>query len=125
VRETQLKEHPIRWRPILDRTLMRPALLPHLLAASVLLGAAAAAFADDIDHGRRLAERWCAACHATGEGPTKFNRGPPLAAHAARQDVTSEMIASFLLLPHATMASPPLSRQDAQDLAAFIMDMRK
>ena len=110
-------------RPIIGATLMRYA-LPALVIASVLVGATAA-LADDVEHGRQLAERWCAACHATGAGPTKFNRAPPLAAIAARQDVSPEMIASFLLLPHATMASPPLSRQDAQDLAAFIMDMRK
>jgi len=112
-------------RPVLERTLMRHALLPPLAIASVLLGTTAAAFADDVAHGRRLAERWCAECHATGAAPTKFNRAPPLAAIAARQDIGPEMIASFLLLPHATMASPPLNRQDAQDLAAFIMDMRK
>ena len=114
----------MRWRPIVDRLLIR-RVLPDLVILSVLVGATTAAVADDVAHGRRLAERWCAACHATGEGPTKFNRAQPLAALAARQDINSEMITSFLLLPHATMASPPLSRQDAQDLAAFIMDMRK
>jgi hypothetical protein len=35
------------------------------------------------------------------------------------------MITSFLLLPHATMPNLPLGRQDAADIAAFIMEMRK
>jgi hypothetical protein len=35
------------------------------------------------------------------------------------------MIASFLLLPHATMANLPLSRKDAQDIAAFIIATKK
>jgi hypothetical protein len=35
------------------------------------------------------------------------------------------MIASFLLLPHATMPNLPLSRKDAQDIAALIMEMKK
>jgi len=48
-----------------------------------------------------------------------------LAAIAARQDVSSEMITSFLLLPHATMPNLPLGRQDAADIAAFIMEMKK
>jgi hypothetical protein len=30
-----------------------------------------------------------------------------------------------LRLPHATMPNTPLSRRDAQDIAAFIMQMRK
>ena len=35
------------------------------------------------------------------------------------------MIATFLLLPHAVMPNPPLRRKDAQDIAAFIMGMKK
>jgi hypothetical protein len=35
------------------------------------------------------------------------------------------MIASFLLLPHATMPNLPLSRKDAQDIAAFIIGMKR
>jgi hypothetical protein len=35
------------------------------------------------------------------------------------------MIASFLRLPHATMPNVPLRRSDAQDIAAFIMSMKK
>jgi len=108
---------------IVVRILGRQIALPHLALA--LFGAIAVAFAQDIENGRRLAERWCAACHAVGAEPTKFHRALPLAAIAARQDVNSEMITSFLLLPHATMPNAPLSRKDAQDLAAFIMDMRK
>jgi hypothetical protein len=35
------------------------------------------------------------------------------------------MIASFLLMPHATMPNPPLSREDAKDIALFIIGMKK
>ena len=103
----------------------RRILLPRPVIALVLLGATAAAFAQDVENGRRLAERWCAACHATGAGPTKFSRAQPLAVIAARQDVSSEVLTAFLLLPHATMPNLPLGRRDAADLAAFIMDMNK
>jgi mono/diheme cytochrome c family protein len=119
------KEDSMRSPSIVDLAVMRHIVLPHLVIALVLFGPIAAASGQDVEHGRRLAERWCAACHATGTAPTKFHRAPPLAAIAARQDVSSEMITSFLLLPHATMPNLPLSRQDAADLAAFIMDMRK
>jgi len=115
----------MRSRSIVDPAPTRRIVLPHLVIALVLFGSTAVAWGQDIEHGRRLAERWCAACHATGPAPTRFNRALPLAAIAARQDVSSEMIASFLLLPHATMPNASLSRKDAQDLAAFIMDMRK
>jgi mono/diheme cytochrome c family protein len=90
-----------------------------------LSGGSAATFAQDIENGQRLSERLCAACHAIGAKPAKFNRAPSFAAIATRPDVSSEMITSFLLLPHATMPNAPLSRINALDIAAFIMDMRK
>jgi hypothetical protein len=35
------------------------------------------------------------------------------------------MIAAFLMMPPATMPNLPLSRNDAGDIAAFIMAMKK
>ncbi len=104
---------------------LRRILLAHPAIALVLLGATAAASAQDVENGRRLAERWCAACHAIGAEPTRFNRAQPLAAIAARQGITAAMLTAFLQLPHATMPKFPLRRQDAADLAAFIMDITK
>ncbi|MGC2775155.1 MAG: cytochrome c [Bradyrhizobium sp.] len=83
------------------------------------------ALAEDVEHGRRLAERWCAACHAIDTEPTRFRRAQPFVAIAARDSVTKEMLVKFLLLPHATMANNPLSAADAVDLAAYITGLRK
>jgi mono/diheme cytochrome c family protein len=95
------------------------------LVALALFGGIAAASAQDIEHGRRLSERWCSECHAIDPAPGKLKRAQSFASIAAKQSVTSEMIASFLRLPHSTMPNVPLTRNDAQDIAAFIMDMRK
>jgi mono/diheme cytochrome c family protein len=92
---------------------------------TVLAISATVAFAQNIENGRRLSERWCSQCHAIGPAPAKFNRAQSFASIAAKEKITSEMIASFLRLPHATMPNVPLSRKDAQDIAAFIMDMKK
>lgn len=105
------------------RGLMRRILLLHLSVTLVLLAGATAAFAQG--HGQRLAERWCTECHAIGSVPAKRNRAPAFAAIAAKPNISSDVIAAFLLLPHATMPNPPLSRQDAEDIAAFIMEMKK
>ena len=115
----------MRSTSVFDPVPMRHIPLRHLGAALVLFSATAVAFAQDIENGRRLSERLCAACHAIDAKPTKFNRAPPLMAIAARQDVNLDMITSFLLLPHATMPNVPMSRNNAVDIAAFIMDMRK
>jgi len=94
-------------------------------AALVLSGAAGAAWAENIDNGRHLSERWCAECHAISPGQGKSRRTPSFVAIAAKPGITAEMIAAFLHLPHATMPNPALSATDAQDIAAFIMDMKK
>jgi mono/diheme cytochrome c family protein len=101
---------------------------PQILCLSValtLFGGAGATFAQNLENGRRLSERWCSECHAIGSAPGKFKGVPSFASIATKETITSDMIASFLRLPHATMPNAPLSRKDAQDIAAFIMEMKK
>lgn len=95
-----------------------------VLAALALFGGIGAALAQDVANGQRLSERWCAECHAIGPVPGK-SKARSFAAIAAKESITAEMIASFLHLPHATMPNVPLRRNDAQDIAAFIMAMKR
>jgi len=95
------------------------------LAVTLLALITAAAAAQDLDNGRRLAQRWCAECHAIGAKPTRFRRAISFAAIAAKGNVTTENLTAFLLLPHATMSNLSLSQTDAEDLAAFIIAMKK
>jgi mono/diheme cytochrome c family protein len=96
-----------------------------LSAALALFAATGAAFAQDLENARRLSERWCVACHAIDSNSGKPDSAPSFASIAAKPVATPEMIASFLLLPHATMPNFPLSQKDAGDLAAFIMQLKK
>ena len=59
------------------------------------------------------------------DASSKSRGAPPFAVIAAKEKINSEMIASFLLLPHATMPNSPLTHNDAEDIAAFIMGMKK
>jgi mono/diheme cytochrome c family protein len=81
--------------------------------------------AQDVENGRLMSERWCSECHTIGSRPARHKGAPPFAAIASRETVTSDMLVSFLLLPHASMPNLSLSRKDAQDIAAFIMSMKK
>lgn len=103
---------------------MRFLLLP-VSAAIVLWSAIGIGWAQDVENGQRLSERWCSACHAIGPAPVKSAQVQSFASIVARPGISSEMIASFLLLPHATMPNLPLSRKDAQDIAVFIVEMKK
>lgn len=96
--------------------------LPLAVALALLGGSGAAA--QNADNGRHLSERWCVECHAITPAPGK-SRAQSFAAIAAKEKISAEMIASFLKLPHATMPNLPLRGNDAQDIAAFIMSMKK
>jgi mono/diheme cytochrome c family protein len=82
-------------------------------------------FAQNAENGRRLSERWCSECHAIGSASDKFNRAPSFASIATREAINADVIASFLLMPHATMPNYPLSRKDAGDIALFIVQLEK
>ena len=96
-----------------------------LCVALTLFEGIGASLAQDAENGRRLSERWCSECHAIGPASGKTRGLPTFAAIANKENISSEMIASFLRLPHATMPNLPLSRKDTEDIAAYIMGMKK
>jgi len=99
-----------------------PAL--YLAAALALFGSFSAACAQNAENGRHLSERWCTECHAIGPPPAR-PKAQSFASIAAKETITAEMIVSFLRLPHATMPNLPLTGSDSQDIAAFVMSMKK
>ena len=90
---------------------------------ALLLMATVPGRAENTDHGRQLAERWCAACHVVGTETPKFRRARPFVAIATKPGLTKETLVQFLLLPHATMANNPLTVADAADLASYILSL--
>ena len=96
----------------------------HLSLALILVGGIQVTFAQNAENGKRLSERWCSECHAIGSDADKFHGIPSFAAIAAKETISADMIASFLLLPHATMPNLPLNRKDAEDIALFIIEMK-
>jgi mono/diheme cytochrome c family protein len=108
----------------LERNRMRILTLCVAMALA-LFGGNATSLAQNIENGQRLSERWCVGCHAIGAPTPKTSRIVSFASIAERPGITSEMIASFLLMPHATMPNLPLSHNDAQDIAAFIIKTKR
>jgi mono/diheme cytochrome c family protein len=100
---------------------MRPATLYFAIA---LLGSTATS-AQDLENGQRLSERWCASCHAIGAPTARKSYVISFTAIAEKPGMTPDVIASFLMLPHATMPNLPLKQNDARDIAAYIMATKK
>jgi mono/diheme cytochrome c family protein len=87
--------------------------------------AAIAAFGADAQSGLRIAQRWCAACHIVGPGQRSgSDRVPPFAEIARIPNFDASKIALFLLDPHPKMPDMSLTRDEAADLAAYIVSLK-
>ena len=71
--------------------------------------------AADADHGKQIAERWCASGHLVQRGQTRAtDQAPPF---------DENKLAFLLLLPHPNMPSVSLNRAEVADLADYIRSL--
>jgi mono/diheme cytochrome c family protein len=76
--------------------------------------------------GRRLAETWCTNCHVvTADQPRATSTGAPsFRAIAAQKAITPMALSAFLQTPHHRMPDLHLSRQEIDDVSAYILSLR-
>lgn len=112
-----------------------------LLAASVLIAPAFSAMAQtgvaqkgaaqegagDAANGHRLAESWCSSCHVVDRATrTGTSTGaPPFPAVARMKSITPMSLQVFLQSPHQRMPDLHLSRDETDDLIAYILSLRE
>jgi len=96
------------------------------VAGLAALTLTADAYAADVDHGETLAKRWCAACHIVAPDQSHGQDNvPPFATIANIPGFNADLIARFLMNPHPKMPDIQLSRDEADDLAAYIVQQGK
>jgi mono/diheme cytochrome c family protein len=105
-----------------------------ITAVAVLSAAAFGIFATDVvrpalaadaSNGKRLAERWCAACHVVTANQREANAdAPPFEEIAKRPNFSERGLATFLLDPHAKMPNMNLTRVETADIAAYVGTLR-
>jgi mono/diheme cytochrome c family protein len=94
--------------------------LPHCLALATIF-IVPTALAADADNGERLAQRWCASCHVVAPSQREANAdAPPFETIARTFGFNAERLVFFLLEPHPKMPSMALTRNEANDIAAYI-----
>jgi mono/diheme cytochrome c family protein len=91
--------------------------------------AARAQQAGDAARGGRLAATWCANCHVVSRGqaaapPAAGDAAPTFPAVAAMPSTTAMSLRAFLQTPHRRMPDLMLSREDTDDLVAYILGLR-
>src|SRR5215471_6050389 len=94
-----------------------------LIAAASLV--ASAAVAADANNGKRLAESRCVTCHVVAPNQRReVPDAPPFDVIARKFATSPETLAFSLLDPHPRM-NVPLTRREAQDIAAYINTLVK
>jgi mono/diheme cytochrome c family protein len=98
--------------------------LRYCLVLSALL-VASDALAADAGNGQRLAEARCVTCHRVGaERHREIADAPPFEAIASKFELNPGALAFSMLDPHPRM-NVTLTRQEAEDVAAYINTLAK
>ncbi len=104
---------------------------PAALALCLLLTSAAVAMDTeahygDAEYGRGLAIRWCGSCHlVTADQKNAKANAPPFATIAQSPNFNADRLARLMLAPHPNMAKLSLSRSAVDDIAAYIVSLKK
>jgi mono/diheme cytochrome c family protein len=94
------------------------------LASAAVLALPLAARGADVDHGRELANQWCANCHAVAPGAKRTNdQVPSFAEIAKRKGMTADHLRAWLQTPHPNMPNFDLARQSIEDLIAYLRSL--
>ena len=80
----------------------------------------------DLNKGATLAQRWCASCHVISSTQSRGSDAvPSFPSIAQREGFSAEKLAFFLLVPHPMMPNMSLTRDEARDIAAYIVEQRR
>lgn len=78
----------------------------------------------DPANGRRVAQTWCVNCHSLSPGTS--SDGTPSFRDIARNPAkTEDQLRAWLTRPHAPMPDYMLSRDDINDIIAFLRTMER
>jgi cytochrome c len=105
---------------------MRSALIAFALIGALASGSAAAqSIPGSAETGERLARSQCSECHQLPGRPTAAASGvPSFQAMAKDPRLTELALRAFLQLPHDRMPNIILSRQEIDDLVAYIFSLK-
>jgi mono/diheme cytochrome c family protein len=80
----------------------------------------------DAADGREFAQTWCTECHAIDAKAAPGGKaGPAFAAIANRRSVTSRRLIRWLYSKHKNMPDFEVELDDAADVAAYIMSLKR
>jgi len=76
--------------------------------------------------GQQLAEQYCVECHVVSpSGKSGWTDAPAFDAIANRPDTTLQTLSTIIERPHLNMMNTGRPPEEARDIAAYIMGLRK
>jgi len=75
--------------------------------------------------GRELAREWCQTCHVTEDKASGVDVAPPWVSIANDPTKTDEILRAWLAMPQGQMEHITLTRQQINDVLAYIHTLRK
>jgi len=91
-----------------------------ILTSLGLLLSGQTAFAGDRAQGETLVKQWCANCHVDDEAMRGTDAAPPLSTLAKENEHSPEWVRAWLIDPHPPMPNLNLSRQEIDDIQAYL-----
>jgi mono/diheme cytochrome c family protein len=125
----------MRWRyePVCDGQPERRSIVHQLPKSGVPTFAAAvlsllmgphSAIAADPSRGLLLARGWCVSCHLVEPSGKASDAAPPFGSIARDPATTSERLHHWLAKPHPPMPDLRLSRDEEDDILAYILSLK-
>lgn len=81
--------------------------------------------AGDAEAGRDIAVTWCSACHLVEGKSVGSTEARPLSAVAGDARWTPDRLRGFLARPHGGMPDLVLTRQEIDNLLAYLHDLKR
>ncbi len=103
----------------------QPATAVGAAALVVLLTSMASAQPVDPVAGRRLANRWCTSCHVVDSGKGGTDAVPTLASIAHDPNRGPNWARQWLSSPHPPMPDLNLSRNEIEDVVAYLQSLAR
>ena len=91
------------------------------LSGTLVIADGSVRAAGDPVSGKDIASRWCAQCHL--DGGRARDAAPPLPAIARDVSWTDDRLAAFLTKPHGGVRGFSFSRQEIDNLVAYIRSL--
>ena len=90
---------------------------------SLLAAGSSVAAQGSAEAGKRLAQQWCASCHQVEPGAPAKDAAPPFASLGVQKGKDPGWIRAWLINPHPPMQGISLSRQQIDDIVAYLQSL--